>query len=57
MNFPPPTLKIGTGNPKIKSTDRKIRTFSFKFFEFSGVILGFKGVKKILGGWEEQFSW
>jgi hypothetical protein len=43
MNFPPPTaLKIGTGN----STDRKIRTFSFKFFEFSGVILGFRGVKK-----------
>jgi hypothetical protein len=29
-----------------KRTDRKIRTFSFKNFEFSGVILGFRGVKK-----------
>jgi hypothetical protein len=32
-----------------KRTDRKIHTFSFKNFEFSGIILGFRGWKRVRG--------
>jgi hypothetical protein len=46
INFPPRTLKHGARNVLFKSSNRKIRTFSFNFFEFSGVILDFRGVKK-----------